>query len=311
MMTTAFEDEVKDCLVIGGGPAGLTAAIYLARYHLSVTVFHDNSSRASIIPMSHNHAGFPCGVSGTELLARMNAQAQFYGAAIRCRKITTLHKVDNLFVAEFENGSIRSRAVLLATGVVNRPPAMPQPTHDEAVAHGLLRYCPVCDGFEVTDKPVGVLGTGTKGFKEAVFLRSYTKDLTLISPEGVHELSEVETSSLTHLGIRMEVGPIASTYLGNDVIRITTPTETYSFASLYAALGSDICSELASQVGARLSEEGCVAVDGHQRTTVPGFYAAGDVVAGLDQISHAMGQAGVAATTIRNDLGEQVPLLRC
>ncbi|MFF0952910.1 NAD(P)/FAD-dependent oxidoreductase [Rhizobium leguminosarum] len=309
-MTNAFEEKVYDCVVIGGGPAGLTAAIYLARYHLSVAVFHDNSSRASTIPMSHNHAGFPDGISGTELLARMNAQAQLYGAAIRRRRITTLHKVDNLFVAEFESGSIRSRAVLLATGVVNRRPAMPQATHDEAVARGLLRYCPVCDGFEVTDKPIGVLGTGTKGFKEAVFLRSYTKDLTLISPESVHDLSEIETSSLTHLGIRVEAGPVTSTDLDNDMIRVTTPTETYSFASIYPALGSDICSHLASRLGARLSDEGCVSVDGHQRTTVPLFYAAGDVVAGLDQISHAMGQAGVAATTIRNDLGEQAALVR-
>ncbi|MEH7840144.1 NAD(P)/FAD-dependent oxidoreductase [Rhizobium laguerreae] len=310
-MTNAFEEKVYDCVVIGGGPAGLTAAIYLARYHLSVAVFHDNSSRASTIPMSHNHAGFPDGISGTELLARMNAQAQLYGAAIQRRRITTLHKADNLFVAEFESGSIRSRAVLLATGVVNRRPAMPQATHDEAVARGLLRYCPVCDGFEVTDKPIGVLGTGTKGFKEAVFLRSYTKDLTLISPEGKHDLSEIETSSLTHLGIRVEVGPVISTDLDKDMIRVATPTETYSFASIYPALGSDIRSHLASRLGARLSDEGCVIVDGHQRTTVPGFYAAGDVVAGLDQISHAMGQAGVAATTIRNDLGEQSALARC
>ncbi|EJB01730.1 thioredoxin reductase [Rhizobium leguminosarum bv. trifolii WSM597] len=309
-MAKALEDKLNDCVVIGGGPAGLTAAIYLARYHLSVTVFHDESSRASIIPVSHNHAGFPGGISGTELLARMTAQAQLYGAAIRRRKITTLRKADNRFVAEFENGSIRSRAVLLATGVVNRRPAMPQATHDEAVARGLLRYCPVCDGFEVTDKPVGIIGTGTKGFKEAVFLRSYTKDLTLISPEDVHDLSELEMSSLAHLGIRVEVGPIASTNLDNDMIRVITPTETYAFASIYPALGSDICSHLALQIGARVSDEGCITVDGHQRTTVPGFYAAGDVVAGLDQISHAMGQAGVAATTIRNDLGDQAPLVR-
>ncbi|QKK26881.1 NAD(P)/FAD-dependent oxidoreductase [Rhizobium hidalgonense] len=296
---------MKDCVVIGGGPAGLTAAIYLARFHLSVTVFHDHSSRASMIPMSHNHAGFPDGISGIELLARMKAQAKRYGAAIRSRTITTLRKVDNMFAAEFYNGSIRSRTVLLATGVVNRRSAMPKATHDDAVARGLIRYCPVCDGFEVTDKSVGVIGTGGKGFREAIFLRSYTRDLTLVSPKSVHDLSETEALSLAEHGIIVVAGPVAAIEPDNDTIRITTPTASYSFASIYPALGSDTCSTLASRIGARLSDEGCVRVDGHQGTTVSGFFAAGDVVAGLDQISHAMGQAGVAATTIRNELGER------
>ena len=82
------------------------------------------------------------------------------------------------------------------------------------------------------------------------------------------------------------------------------------FDSLYPALGSDTHTMLAEMLGARLNEDGCIGVDAHQRTSVPGLYAAGDVVIGLDQISHAMGDGGVAATTIRNDLAKDTPLWR-
>ena len=111
------------------------------------------------------------------------------------------------------------------------------------------------------------------------------------------------------MGISVICGP-HEIDLEQDEILIRTGGATYAFDSVYPALGSDIRSELASGVGAMLSEEGCVFVDSHQRTDVEGLYAAGDVVIGLDQISHAMGQAGVAATTIRNDLSSIACLVR-
>ena len=89
-----------------------------------------------------------------------------------------------------------------------------------------------------------------------------------------------------------------------------TAEGTHTFDSVYPALGSDTHTQLAEQLGARLNETGCIGVDARQRTSVEGLYAAGDVVVGLDQISHAMGEGGVAATTIRNDLAKQSPLLR-
>ena len=97
----------------------------------------------------------------------------------------------------------------------------------------------------------------------------------------------------------------------DDAIVVETPHGHHTFDSVYPALGSDVHNELAGQIGVALSgETGCILVDAHQRTNVPGAYAAGDVVIGLDQISHAMGEGGVAATTIRNDLAKERPLLR-
>ncbi|WP_276121939.1 NAD(P)/FAD-dependent oxidoreductase [Pararhizobium qamdonense] len=309
-MTDKLEKTIWDCAVIGGGPAGLTAAIYLARYHLSVMVFDDNTSRAAMIPMSHNHAGFPDGISGPDLLAKMRAQAQRYGALIQGSKVTGIEKDGDLFKLEFGGDTASARTVLIATGVLNRRPPMSTTAHDEAVARGVLRYCPVCDGFEVSDRAVGVLGTGAKGFKEAKFLRSYTQDVTLVAPDGGHDLADAERRGLEELGIKVEAGPVISIEPGEDIITVSTAARSYAFASLYPALGSDVRSGLVTTLGARVSDGGCVAVDAHQRTSAPGLYAAGDVVIGLDQISHAMGQAGVAATAIRNDLCEIEALVR-
>ena len=139
----------------------MTAAIYLARFHLSVSVFDDGTSRAASIPVSHNHAGFPGGVSGAELLARMRAQALIYGADILEAKVTALSGVTGDFIVSSEKGAVSARTVLMATGVLNRSPSMPREKHDEALSRGLIRYCPVCDGFEVTDKRIGVIGQGS------------------------------------------------------------------------------------------------------------------------------------------------------
>ena len=304
------EDKL-DCLIIGGGPAGLTAAIYLARFHLKLRVVDAGNSRASWIPCTRNHAGFPEGISGTELIARMKRQAQKYGAAIKEARVTRLDRVEGGFSAEWGSGSASAKSVLLATGVMNRRPPMDEDLHDEALARGLIRYCPICDGYEVTDRKVGVIGSGRQGVAEAVFLRSYTADITLIAPDRAHDIAAADQARLREYGIKAVDGPCHAVAALDEAIVVETPHGHHTFDSVYPALGSDVHSELAGQIGVALSgETGCIIVDAHQRTSVPGAYAAGDVVLGLDQISHAMGEGGVAATTIRNDLARMRPLLR-
>ena len=298
-----------DCLIIGGGPAGLTAAIYLARFHLSIRVVDAGKSRASLIPCSHNHAGYPEGISGKELIRLMTEQAQKYGATIVCSRVTRLDRIEDGFRAEWGEGSVTARTVLLATGVTNRRPPMDEELHDEALARGLIRYCPICDGYEVTDKKVGIIGSGGHGVAEAAFLRSYTADVTLIAPDKAHDLDAADLEKLHEYGIKAVDGPCHAVAAHEDCIVVDTAEGHYTFDSVYPALGSDTHIELALQVDAAL-KDGVLVVDSHQRTSVPGLYAAGDVVLGLDQIGHAMGEGGVAATTIRNDLSRKSPLLR-
>ncbi|MCW2365358.1 thioredoxin reductase (NADPH) [Sphingobium sp. B7D2B] len=302
--------ERLDCLIVGGGPAGLTAAIYLARFHLTVCVIDGGQSRAALIPLTRNHAGFPEGVSGVDLLARMRRQAVLYGARLQDGIVDSLAHDGSQFIAQTGSRSLAARTVLLATGVVNRRPTMMDDLcHDRALATGRLRYCPICDGYEVTDKAIAVLGTGERGYNEAMFLRGYSADITLVAPEGGHSLEPAQCAGLKAAGIGI-AGQCTSISLVEDQIALGIESETRRFDTLYPALGSDIRSELAGMLGASRTSEGCLMVDAHQRTDIPGLYAAGDVVLGLDQISHAMGEGGVAATTIRNDLAKVAPIRR-
>jgi len=299
-----------DCLIVGGGPAGLTAAIYLARFHLDILLVDDGKGRAESIPCTHNHAGYPDGISGKELVRLMREQAQRYGARIERDYVTRLDKTDAGFSATWGSGSVEAKTVLLATGVKNRRPPMDEDLHDDALAKGLIRYCPICDGYEVTDKRVGIIGSDSKGVAEAMFLRSYTADVTLIAPDKALEVSAEDQERLKAAGIETVDGPAQAVAISDKCIVVDTAEGHFTFDSVYPALGSDVHCQLAGQVGARLNETGCIGVDTHQRTSVDGLYAAGAVVIGLDQISHAMGEGGVAATTIRNDLAKLMPLLR-
>ena len=307
-----MDDKPLDCLVVGAGPAGLTAAIYLARFHLNILVVDSGKGRAATIPCTHNHAGYPDGISGKELIQRMKEQAQCYGAKIIDGTVSRLERDEDseLFVAEWGSGPTCARSVLLATGVTNRRPPMDEALHDDALARGLIRYCPICDGYEVTDKKVGVIGSGGHGVAEAVFLRGYTADVTLIAPDKATSVSAVDRMALEGAGIEAVDGPAEAVAIAKDSITVDTAEGHFTFDSVYPALGSDVHCQLAEMIGARLNDDGCVGVDAHMRTSVDRVYAAGDLVIGLDQISNAMGQGGVAATTIRNDLAKERPLLR-
>jgi thioredoxin reductase (NADPH) len=302
---------MDDCIIIGAGPAGLTAAIYLSRYLLSIRLFDSGDSRAALIPCTHNHAGFPGGISGNELLDRMREQAREFGAIREEKRVEHLARVADGFTVGTDSGTYRARTVLMATGALNLPPPeMDKALHDDALARGLLRYCPVCDGYEVTDKRIAVIGSGSHGTREAEFLRGYTHDITLISPLGEHELDDDCRSRLDDAGIKTVAGPCGGYAIEDDCLTLQTAEGALSFESVYPALGLHERSELAVDAGAQARDDGCLVVDDHLRTTVPGLFAAGDVVIGLDQISHAMGQAGVAATTIRNHLASERPLRR-
>ena len=305
-------DPILDCLIVGGGPAGLTAAIYLARFHLDILVVDGGKSRASWIPCTRNHAGFPDGINGEELLQRMRDQACKYGAKIESEFVTKLGRDEQtgMFTATWGSGEATARMVLLATGVSNRRPPMDEELHDDALSRGLVRYCPICDGYEVTDKKVGVIGSDSHGVAEALFLRSYTADVTLIAPDKALRLKPEDNQKLKEAGIDCVDGPAQAVAFAKDCITVDTAEGHYTFDSIYPALGSDTHTQLAEMVGAKLASDGCILCDDHQRTSVPGLYAAGDVVHGLDQIGHAMGEGGVAATSIRNDLCSKEPRWR-
>lgn len=296
-----------DCLIVGGGPAGLTAAIYLARFLRSTIVVDAGGSRALWIPTSHNHAGFPDGVTGPALLERMRGQAVRYGTEFRDAKIDTLARDRDVFVASASGEEVRARTILLATGATNhRPPLVDAALHDAAVAKGLLRYCPVCDGYEVQEDRVAVLGSDAHGVAEALFIRHYSARVTLL-PALFSELGDEDRAALAEAGIEVIEPPMRGIVFTDDIVRITLADDrVLEFDTMYPALGTHANSRLASELGIALVENGCVPHGDHLATEVEGVWAAGDVVDGLDQISVAMGQAAIAATAIHNWLPKRV-----
>ena len=293
-----------DCLVIGGGPAGLTAAIYLARFRRRFIVVDAARSRASWIPVSHNIAGYPDGIAGEDLLARMRDHGERYGATIVPSRVERLERRGQGFVATLGDGSRHEAArVLLATGTEDLRPPLELADLRAAVSRGLLRYCPICDAYEAIGQKLALVGAGTCRINEALLLRSYTADLTLVTWQDAWDLPDEERSTLAAAGIKIVEAPARALGPDGDALALrTTDGQEHRFDSLYVALGLRARSDLAVQLGAEHDQDGALAVDAHQQTSVPGLYAAGDVVQGLAQVSVAVGQAAVAATAIHNGL---------
>ncbi len=291
-----------DCLVIGAGPAGLTAGIYLARFRRRFLVIDGSASRAALIPRSHNCPGFPDGITGFELLDRLREQAQRYGAEIRPGCIESLRKLpDGSFVATGTLGEIHAKTVLLATGTVDIEPELPDV--QDAVRRGLIRHCPICDAFEAIDKRVGVIGHGQHALKEALFLSDYTRNLTVFTLGEALKAQQDTLAKARAAEIRIVDAPVISVQLEDDRIEAlqTQDGQVYRFDYLYSALGARERSELAAMLDAELDEQGSIKIlDAHQRTSVEGLFAAGDVVADLNQISVAYAHAARASVAIHN-----------
>jgi thioredoxin reductase (NADPH) len=251
----------------------------------------------------------------------MRAQARLYGAALMSGEVERLERGgDGLFLAQgswtgakgaqtsgapASAASISARTVLLATGVVeNRPPV---PHLADAVKRGLIRTCPICDGYESRGKCVAVLGSGEHAAAEALFLRSYTDRLSLLLVGSTDALSDATKIKLQARQIAASsVGPGAVSLERDGATALTAEDgQVHRFDIIYSAFGTTSQTGLARRLGARMDESGRLYVGEHQESSVEGLFAAGDVVRGLNQISVANGEAAVAATAIHNRLNQQ------
>jgi thioredoxin reductase (NADPH) len=280
-----------DCLVIGGGPAGLTAAVYLARFRRLLRVVDAGRSRARLIPTSHNCPGFK-GISGEALLRRLREQALQYDVPFEDGAVDKLaREADGTFRAGTGNAEWSARTVILATGIVDRAPEFTGDPRD------MIRYCPICDGFEAIGRKVAVFG-GADAARKAAFLRTYTSEVLWVTDKpGPMETPDEARA----LGIANQ-GPATKIECRPDGIRFSANGKTHQVDLLYPALGCDIRSGLATTLGAKAGELGALVVDAHQETTVEGLFAIGDVVSDLHQIAVGTGHAAVAATAIHNRL---------
>ena len=292
---------MTDCVVIGAGPAGLTAALYLARFRRILRVFNHGESRAALIPITHNYPGFAKGIAGVDLLNRLREQGGRYGVHIEQTAVTDLQAQDGLFRLRAGDEVITTRNVILATGVEDLKPTMPH--WREATLSGAVRWCPICDGYEATDQSIALMANAQDGFKHALFLRTYTQNLMLIIEGEGPPLNDEQRSALQGADIRVMTAGVRSLALRQGKVRIDFKDSTVQTVdTLYPMVGCAPRVGLLRAFQPRLDENNLLWVDEHQSTSIDGIYAAGDVVHALNQMAVGMAHAATAATAVHNRL---------
>ena len=293
-------EPLLDALVVGAGPAGLTAATYLARFHRDFVVVDGGKSRARWIPESNNCPGFPHGIGGEALLRKLREQALSFDVRIEEGRIARLERDGSHFLAIAEDGRRwRARCVLLATGVVDVMPAMDG--LEGGIARHAVRLCAVCDGYEASDEAIAVLAPADEAIRHALFLRSFSRNVTAIRSED-GEPSEECAALARQAGVDLLPPAQAMRCLPGGGCEIDTDDGCHRFDTLYPVLGGNAQSQLAVALGARVDGNGELVVDERQQTSVEGVYAIGDVVSALNQIAVALGHAAIAATAVHNRL---------
>jgi thioredoxin reductase (NADPH) len=295
--------QTADCCIVGAGPAGMTAAIFLARFRRSVVLLDDGASRAALIPRSHNHPAFPGGIEGEELLRRMRCQLQELGVTIETGKaesITESAEDGRLNVSVHRTWNVRY--AILATGVRDRLP--PVPDASDLVRCGVIRQCPICDGYEVADRRVAVIGSDRGAAGEALFLRAYTSHITLVTLGRAMQLPGDCAECLAAAEIAVAERPVSSIECApGRATRISfADGSAQEFDVIYSGLGVEPRTELATALAVECTADGRIITDQRQRTSVAQVYAAGDAVTGLNQIAVAMAQGEIAAVDIHNRL---------
>jgi thioredoxin reductase (NADPH) len=290
------DQSAFDVAIVGGGPAGLTAALYLARFLRSVVVFDAGDARANLIPKTHNCPGFPDGISGEELLVRLRVQARKYGARIVDSCVRGAKKRNGSFLLTTELGVVAAERVILATGVVDKAPAISG--LQDAISAGFVRLCPVCDGYEARGQRIGIIGPEQHALQEARFLKHYSPHVAILA-NYPHDVSDTirANAAAAEIEIWDTVDDLVLRNHGFDVV-MANGASARKIDIVYASMSCDVRSELAMALGADCDTEGYVLVDERLETSMPGLYAVGDVAKALNQIA-----VGLAMPPLQRYLG--------
>lgn len=301
--------ELYDVVIVGGGPAGLTAAIYLARARYRVLVVEKDRFGGQITITSEvvNYPGVKH-TSGAELTEAMRAQAQSFGAEFLLAEVTGLSLSGDIKRVQTSRGEKQCFGVLLATGA--HPRKVGFRGEEEFQGHGVA-YCATCDGEFFTGKEVFVVGGGFAAAEESVFLTKYARHVTILvrgegftcAPQAAEAaLKHEKITVLTHVQVEEAAGDGALRYLrfrNTQTGEVTEyrPPEGETFG-VFVFAGYEPATELIKGI-AKTDERGYVITDEKRQTSVPGLYAAGDVcVKSLRQVVTAVGDGALAATEL-------------
>lgn len=295
-----------DALIIGGGPAGLSAAVYLARSLRSVAIFDsDRPARSDWVQVNHNYLGFPGGVSIIELGQRGREQADQFGARFINAEVTALAKSGEVFEATVDGEIVRGRAVILATGVRDR--WVEFPGFEEFIGRS-MHWCIVCDGYEMQGQRVLIVGDDEHAAIVSLQTRRYTDRIMLLVHPDAPPIAESLQAELAQSGIRCITGEIATARArepGYFEAVVLAGGEEIELDHLFSEQGAEPNVALARALGMALNDEGYIKVDTEARTSIPYIYAAGDVTRLFShQVVTAAHEGATAATTLAWDLFE-------
>ncbi len=296
-----------DAVVVGGGVAGLSAAIYLGRGRRSVLVIDSGKSIANWAPDVENYLGFPQGIGGTEILSRGREQAKRYGAKFAEGTVTELRRHEsNRFHLVSDGCSYDSRRVLLATGVLHVPPDIPGAA--ECIGHSVF-FCKDCDGSRCEGKRVGIFGWNEEAAEYALGMLLYTPYVFLFPNGRKRTWSERHAQWLHDYRIPVFEETIVRLH-HRDGLLTRLELESGDLLGLDAAFTTrgDVChNRLAKQLDAATNVLGEITVDENRETNVKGLYAAGCVTPSNCQMIIAAGEGAAAAQAInRSLLGESL-----
>ncbi|WP_233167404.1 NAD(P)/FAD-dependent oxidoreductase [Paenibacillus roseus] len=294
-----------DCIIVGGGIAGLQAAIQLGRYEHKVLVLDAAEGRSVMCRSYRNVLGWPEGTDGQVLRRTGKLQAERLGIAFMEKEVEHAFHTEEGFKLSIKNeqgNHYYSKRLLLATGVKDRIPgfAKLRPCMGKSVF-----ICPDCDGYEVRGELAVVIGSGKAGANMAMTLLYWTKELIYIE----HEPGEIEDSDLRKLRgngiryIRQQVSQTFVTGVNFTGVELADGQRIDSDKAFLAFGGNHVRSELAVQLGAEVAENGHIIVEPRsQKTSVPNLWAAGDVTVHSEQLAIAMGDGSKAAIWIHKSL---------
>ncbi len=289
-----------DVAIIGAGPAGLTAAIYSARYGLKTVVFEDPSriSQLALAPFIENYPGYEG--TGLDLISKMKDQALKFGAEHKLERVEDVRREGDIFVIKADSGEYKAKAIIIATGGKHRELGIEG--EKEFVGRG-VSYCAVCDGFFFRGKKVAVIGGGNTALADAIYLKDLGCDVFVIHRRESFRADQALQKQFFDKGIPVLWNTVVERIEGGSKVeRIivkniqTGEIKEIEVDGVFIAIGIQPQTEIALKLGVEMDSYGYIKVDKRQRTNVEGVFAAGDCCDNpLKQAITACGDGAVAA----------------
>ena len=298
------DPQVREVAIVGGGIAGLSAAIYLGRAQRDTLVIDSGHSMASWEPTVENYLGFPKGIHGDELLAAGRKQAKRHDVAFADDEIEEISGEGENFVLRGKKSTYRANRVLLTTGIFHIPPDIPGVS--ECLGHSMF-FCKDCDGVRVRGKRIAICGSNNDAVEYALGLLHYSPCVMVATNTEKIRWDAEHAKWLKEYEIPVHQERITDVDHHNRTIKalVLQGGHRIEIDNIFTTRGDIFHTILAENLGAKLDEEGQIEIDSCMHTSVPRLYAAGCVTPANCQMIIAAGQGAAAAQSINRDLFEE------